>query len=183
MLGVTLVPQPQKYCSSVIGRTPSSYNAARRETPCDCCSISWRRIYYVPVRMCGSAASLAALPDKHTVLCILLQSGKNDGWSALPKFHAVFSEVTAHLVSSCTFARFAVTSKTYRPKTFQLAKTKYQPHMRWLMTRWTRGLAPLLGPAGISHTAKMVKEEQQAGEEHVWQIWRHLHDFFKPENL
>lgn len=28
-------------------------------------------IYYVPVRMCGSAVSLVFLPDKQALLCIL----------------------------------------------------------------------------------------------------------------
>lgn len=49
--------------------------------------------YYVPVRMCGSAVGLVFLPDKLVLLCILLQSGKYDGWNVLPNINS-FLEVT-----------------------------------------------------------------------------------------
>lgn len=67
------------------------------------------------------------LPDKQTVLCILKQSGKNDGWGALPKFHAAFLRSPLIWFHPAHFARFVFTSRTQRPENFfLLAKTKYQ---------------------------------------------------------
>lgn len=43
-------------------------------------------IYYVPVRMCGTAVSLVFLPDKRALLCILSQSGKYDVWKYSSKY-------------------------------------------------------------------------------------------------
>ena len=43
-------------------------------------------MYYVPVRLCGSAVSLVFLPDKRALLCILSQSGKYDVWKYSSKY-------------------------------------------------------------------------------------------------